>query len=1101
MATELPQSVQESLGLFKGDRVPFETTIPEADLRAEIEKARSVDRDSNFLNGFGIGVTEEHIGSLVARNSYAWHKDILKPIANPDEELISSLTQGLDDPRAIEDVIQAVKSVGVDYASKMADDYRLTAYNAQQLAEGGWSQLGGYFLASMTDPVEWAAIFGTTAAVGAISGPAAPVTAPVTAGVGAVAKTGKAVKKTYDIWKFARSGLAIGIAEAAAFEGIRARLKYDVDGGDVMTAMLIGGSIGGIADGVTKTFIKNSRLRELDLKLALNLELSLEEKAFYNAYGGDARIQKLINQAEERGDFLDPEDKPLPRWTQEEAEATTGQLSIKGTGWIRKRISTTFKMKSSRNGYTRLFADRTVLNSTGNEEGVDGVRAVSGYSASEIKNQTEMVARAAFDREMLKQRTEWVRRTGGGIDDFNVLVSRAIRTGNLSNVPVEVRKVAEHVIEAERNLGLQAIDYNVAGFTAGVLDRQPNYLPRLFQEEKIQYIKQKYGNKAEDVVAELVEAAIRKGQPKLKLKAESLKKMARGYAKTILSPNLHAGHRATEFNVEDLKNALKNEQISDQDINDIIDNLTLNTVVKGHKRARPRVVLDENTSIQVRMDDGRIEELSFLDLLEEDIEKLHNAYVFQMSSAIGLARNGINTNELGSSFDTIVSKIQAEGERIGQTSEEIADDIRSAKFVYDYMTGRLGYDDNMALSTKRMLSRVREASFIVNMGMSGMSSMMEITNALFEYSLPVLLKAMPHYRRLYAMAADGKLSSPLLREMEAYTGLGADVVMGKFNRASRFEGDTMELQDIGVSSNTNVEKLDEYLGKGREQMSYWSGLSGVTQSLRRLTMLNYSTAWARAAKKGMNPFSQIKMEQLGIDAKMSKRIRDSINKHATFRDADKTVLETLNLKTWDDKQAADLFSMSIFRETTQSVQEMNIGSVNRSLRGDLGKTVFQFLSFPLAAVEQQTMRLGVRAFNGDAATVSKIILSGMLTGSMLYITRVYMNAEGRGDKEEYIKRMLAWDRFLEGSMSQVGSASFMGYIYQLTTGAMDGNNFAMTPASLSLTTGFLKAAKLPFDENVTEAELRSALRLLPFSSLYGARQIINGISDQFTNTN
>ena len=66
---------------------------------------------------------------------------------------------------------------------------------------------------------------------------------------------------------------------------------------------------------------------------------------------------------------------------------------------------------------------------------------------------------------------------------------------------------------------------------------------------------------------------------------------------------------------------------------------------------------------------------------------------------------------------------------------------------------------------------------------------------------------------------------------------------------------------------------------------------------------------------------------------------------------------------------------------------MNAGSVNKRLRSEVGKTFFQFLSFPLASMEQQTMRQGVRFANGDAQQVSKIMLFSMMLGSMMYMGR------------------------------------------------------------------------------------------------------------------
>ena len=223
-------------------------------------------------------------------------------------------------------------------------------------------------------------------------------------------------------------------------------------------------------------------------------------------------------------------------------------------------------------------------------------------------------------------------------------------------------------------------------------------------------------------------------------------------------------------------------------------------------------------------------------------------------------------------------------------------------------------------------------------------------------------------------------------KLEELTGLGTDVVTGKFTRVSRFEGDAMDIaEDVGI------DRVDEWLGRGREATALLSGLTPVIAALRRLAMLNYSTAWARAARKGDNPFSDIKMEQLGIDNNTAKSIREQILQHATFRDKEKTIIESLNTKDWD-ANVRDVFQVSVYREATQSVQEVSIGSLNLTLRGEWGKTLFQFLSFPMAAMEQQAMRLGVRAFNGDAPTVFKIITSAAMMGSLMYTARVYMNA-------------------------------------------------------------------------------------------------------------
>ena len=86
----------------------------------------------------------------------------------------------------------------------------------------------------------------------------------------------------------------------------------------------------------------------------------------------------------------------------------------------------------------------------------------------------------------------------------------------------------------------------------------------------------------------------------------------------------------------------------------------MSSIPKSHKRARNRLVLNEGTTIKVANKDGELEDLAFTDLLEEDAEQLVNSYTFQLSGAIGLARNGINSNVPKTSFKDLLGKIEEE---------------------------------------------------------------------------------------------------------------------------------------------------------------------------------------------------------------------------------------------------------------------------------------------------------------------------------------------------------------------------------------------------------------------------------------------------------
>jgi len=160
--------------------------------------------------------------------------------------------------------------------------------------------------------------------------------------------------------------------------------------------------------------------------------------------------------------------------------------------------------------------------------------------------------------------------------------------------------------------------------------------------------------------------------------------------------------------------------------------------------------------------------------------------------------------------------------------------------------------------------------------------------------------------------------------------------------------------------------------------------------------------------------------------------------------------------------------------------------------------MFQFMNFTLGSLEQQSQRLGVRIGQKDA-TVAKVIVAAAGMGALMYLTRTQLNALGRSDADEYIKERMTPANFAIGMVSQVGAASMFSYIYQLTTGAMNGNAYAITPPAFAIGQNIIGSAANIAEGDMTEAEYRKLLRILPFQSLYGARQAINAVADQFAN--
>lgn len=1035
------------------------------------------------------------------------------------EEDVNMLTEGIENERGIRRVLDAATDKGIPYAIAIANEVRNTDRVNKKLSEAGLKGASAMIFADVFAPDDAALMMTTAAATAAVAPPAAPITA-------FGAKAFKTFSRFKNNKKYLAAAAGVGGAEMAGLELLRSQVKYDITGGDILLAGALGA---GFNAGFTKfgqVMTKRANIQEALRDQADGKTLTDFQQKLLQDNDDEILAQQFRKLALDGDDFKTGQEvldkdasagisrKDFTEMTEEELAAVPKQRG-KGAK-LRGVLSSFVRAKDSEDGVVRWLADGLGLNSTGNRvDPATGKTIPVNFGALEQRDTLVMSYRAKVSVPITRLREDYINRTNVKREDFNVLVSRQIRTPD-PNADKAIREAADIYKREMKNLAEEAIGADAAGFTTGIISRIDNYAPRIFNRGNIarlreSVLKDNADGTLNDAWGELAETAIRRGQPNIEpdiqrmLKKNGkpatikdvrafIKRMSYGYIKNVIDPKTGVSGmklRNGDFDVDDFRAMMKVDGFDDKEVDIILDALTAHAKVKGHKRTKPRMILDEGTKVTVVGADGKPFELKFTDILEENMENLYDSYVFQLAGATALARNGINTNKVGSSFDTILGKIKNQADASRQK------EIQALEFMYDSVTGQLAYKSGLSEDSLALTRRVREVSFFTNMGMSGMSALMETSNVLFEYSFSTLLKTVPQFASLVKKAQDGKLESKVLREMMAITGVGSDGMVSKVTTMrSRLEGDVAS----GLEIAGEVTKIDEVLGKGRIFMSIASGLQGVTDILRRGTTLNYAQEWADSVRRGTAPFSAIKREQLGISDAVATDIGKMIKRHATYNKDG--ALDALNIDKWELDEARNVFSMSARREATQLVQEMNNGSVNGILRSEIGKTFFQFLSFPMASMEQQAMRMGVRFANGDAQQVSRIMMFSALMGTLMYIARTNLNAVGRSDRQEYLERNLSGDRLMQGALSQIGAASLFGYIYQLTTGAMDGNTNALTPAGVSLGVGAIKGVGDLWDAigegELSENELRSLLRVLPFSSLYGARQILNGLANAAT---
>lgn len=1072
-------------------------------LKYSIEQEQKKFREENkksFGELFGTATEEEWISSTLGRHE-SFDAD---PNFKWDEQTVDQYVSEFEDESIREYVLD---SESLDEAKFRHRNSQQTVKNRELLSQYGLTGAFATAAAAMTDPVEWGAFLGLSLAASAATGPAAPVTG-ATAAVG---KGVKSVKKGFDVAKavsasqsayrqgrkasMLRSGV-IGATEAGVAEGIRARLSPDIDENDVMLAVLFGGAFGSGVDAMAGAFRRSADVRKLERRMENGEELTPDEiKRFGHVYDDviipTGEADNAIAAATARPAFQDVTSK-IEAEDLDALESTAKQRgsNVLSLG-LRGFFSSVAKGMQSEVGAVRSIAQRLGLNAAGNKDG-----SKVNFSASEYQSKFSHIYRGRTGRALRQPFREWRSRTGGTREQFNADVTRQVRNPDYTTDP-NIRAAADKIRPFFAEMNKTAANYKVRGWNS--LDN-PNYAPRIIDERSVAGLVQKHGK--EQVVA-MVRKAIFSAQQNID--EDILNKISAGYVEGILE-RMGRGRgqsnipmvKSLEDEAFDIEMGMLRAGLDEADVQKAMNILFAKADDQGRKkkqgiaRTRSRVQLDEGTEYRYFDEAGNEQVIRFDEMLNNDIEELMSQYTHQVGGAVGLARNGIDVDG-GESFDNLLNRIRDFGQNKGVNLDKLESEIQAMQYMYDSIKGTFHHKNTPygVANDNKIWRRIRALNYMRSMGASGLSAAIELGSVIGEYGVLAFIKKVPQFRQLVKLAKDGQLQDDVIRDIEAFTGTGTDVLTGVArNRYDDIDSDMIE---------SNYTWWDQKLAQGQEIVGKFSGLGPVTVGLRRLTTRMFADSWATSLQKGKMPFSKIKMEQLGIDANDVKLIHATMKKHAKFDSKGKLI--HLNMDNWtksaDGFKAREIFTDAMHREANNIIQETNLGNTNRFFRGEVGKTLGQFLSFVLGSAEQQTQRLAVRAVNGDAPAVARVMISTASIGSLMYVLKVNAAAMGMSKREakKYREKMLTTNRIILGSLSLMGSLGIYSTVLQR---AFAGGPIIANP-TLDLFETARKGGGALFDyaingDELTEREWRQLFRIAPFYTLHGVRQVADGVA-------
>lgn len=756
----------------------------------------------------------------------------------------------------------------------------------------------------------------------------------------------------------------------------------------------------------------------------------------------------------------------------------------------------------------------------------DSRDVVNPISTSERATRRHAQWQTDFENTFKPAYDEWAKENNLSIADklthsgvFGDLITRYVRedspevkghyspavqkAGNkLAAIQKDILELAQNPLRDQNMVGRP-----VKGFET--VPENPNYMMRITDARKLNEVVDPTTGYGEQGMIDWYKGAMRSAQPWIE--DDILNTIARN---TVRNSYQRANHIDEQSNLmfsgydqDQLRTLLDHEGVERSRIDALLGRLTQDEKTGADARAQHRLLLDENYALPYKKITGEMGEIRLRDFTVTDAYQLSRQYFQHMAGRIELAAtrvknpttgkmlvDGITSDSDFTSFRNRVKQMAGEemsgGAKID--AKQTDKDLANIQWLYDRILGR---PDPSQLHPFSGYARLfRKLNFLRLMGSVGFSQIQDWSSGVAQLGLKAVMQQLPAVRRIINMDGESVLRHGLDRELEAL--MGRDPLMGLQHWRD---------EDFAPALPGMLGKIDNALNTGQHVMSKVSGLDFInamlTRNMGKAVVQKFADLARRPSKANMR-----RMMSIGLDEDMVKRILDQ-TKHFTQEDGILgRKVTAMNLPKWDDAEARAAFENGVFRWTRRVVQQNDYGQAHRWSSNPLWQALFQFRSFALAAWEKQFLHnVAMRDWNSF-----HMMWSSMALAAMTYAVRTNLQAIGRSDREDFLKKRLAPAQLSGAAFQMAGWSSIMPMIWDSglrlggfnpwfdfratgqATDALIGNP---TVDFINSVGNAMKGTTQSFADHrqMSQQELRNWTRIAPFGNWAPAIPIFNSM--------
>ena len=1071
---------------------PVAVETPEFQAFAKAEREREIEAQKpkvSFSEFIGASKEEDWITSYAFQNKESFAPDLNYLKEGLNQEQFDELTK--DIPEDHHDFLE--ETVSFDHAKQMREKVLASLENEKKMQSWGWYGVPLRIGVNMFDPV--------AATAGVLGGVAAPVVWG-----NKLSRVGRIVR-----------GAIGGAASNAAIEGYIASESVTRDEYDVMYAavagMLLGGGVGAISRGVGN----EPELRQAHENLLQEVEgaqkAELEARAKQDLLG-----EKSVGAAE------NPFDPPLMEINLRSPEAT--EKAIENFGEMQKSEFSALRIDMA--NYL-LSSDNPLINGLGRILAED---AVGKRGDNVIESTADLLKTNAFKGKLARfyqtygvEYKAWAKENNIGFfrrsqskqrTSFGEQVADAIENPNGIHSPA-VKRMAERNAELYRDILREAKEAGVKGFEN--IPENLTYFTHRWNKFKFDDLRGKIGD---DGIERLLTQGLVNGTTDLTedAAAQIAKAMNIKIKSDLAGLDSGFSRLFTADSRDTLKQIMKEERFGKEDggvfrpfSDDELDRL-LGLFEQSQtgvpSRAKYRLRFDMETQFEgTNKLTGTREIFSIKDLQERDAEQVFTLYANEMSGRIALAKKGIKSE---SDFESLINQAKdyAINEGVGKTRQRnrkrIGKEEEIARTIYNMILGRRPPNSGDPNAAYMKISRlIQDFNFIRLMNQVGFAQFAELGNAVQVGGIRGLIRVVPEFKAMIKRAENGELTDPVLRDIEAFYGTGAERMTNQMiHRLDQLETNSPYGRGI-------LDGIQRTADRAKRLTADISGMAPITLGLERGTSRIVMQTLADMAFSNKS-LSLKRMRSLGLGDEEAQLVFDNFKKHAKLENSflfSTKKLREINLEQWDPK-ARDVLGIAVARWTRRAIQQNDLGNLSLFMTKEYGKVLVQFRTFMVVSHAKQLLHnvkmRDMRAFQA--------MMYSSISAGLAYTAQQNIQMIGLSDKEkrERKEKRLSASAIAKATFARSSYAAFIPggidtafdiygadpFFANYRSSGLDSNFITGNPSYQILfgATGAENALKtavrtgLNPDYQMSRGKARSLLTALPFSNAIGIQNAI-----------